>query len=249
MPESSSTAYDTLASETLPTHCIAKRIQPFASIDSTNNYALEHGEDGLVIVADQQTAGRGRLGRSWHSTPGMGIWFTVCFNSLVEGLTFASALAVQTTLAPRCETKIKWPNDILMQGRKICGILVESKNNRTALGIGLNVHQRTEDFPEELRQKAGSLESITGETWNRADLLRDILIALDQKVMLIKNGHFSEVLDEWACACGIVGQKIRAGEIEGIVENIDSIGALIVNTNSGTERILSGEIEILSGDQ
>ncbi len=249
MSEGSVTPFDLLAGEVLPTKCVAKRILPFSTIDSTNAYALEHGKEGLVIVSDQQTAGRGRQGRSWHSAPDVGIWFTVCFDGLVQGLTFVSALAVQEALLPRCSTKVKWPNDILLEGKKICGILVEHRNERTALGIGLNVHQVTEDFPEELREKAGSLESITGGTWDRCELLRDILIALDQKVMLIREGRFSDVLEAWATACEIVGRRIRTGTIEGVVEEIDSIGALVVQTDSGVERVLSGEIEILSGDE
>jgi BirA family biotin operon repressor/biotin-[acetyl-CoA-carboxylase] ligase len=249
MATNTSTPYDALASETLPTEFVGKRILAFSTIDSTNTYALEHGEDGLVIVADQQSAGRGRLGRSWHSAPGVGIWFTVCFDGLVQGLTFASALAVQEVLLPRCAVKIKWPNDILFEGRKICGILVEHRNGRTALGIGLNVHQRSEDFPEELRDKAGSLESITGESWDRSGLLRDILIALDQWVKLIREGRLEKVVDAWSRECNLVGQRIKSGEIEGIVQEIDSIGALIVRTASGIERVLSGEIELVSGDE
>jgi BirA family transcriptional regulator, biotin operon repressor / biotin---[acetyl-CoA-carboxylase] ligase len=222
---------------------------PFVTIDSTNTYALNQGSEGLVVIADQQTAGRGRLGRSWHSIPGVGIWFTVCFDGLVQGLTFASALAVQEALASRCPAKIKWPNDILLDGRKVCGILVEHKNNRTAVGIGLNVHQTRVDFPEELREKAGSLESITGESWDRCEVLSDILIALDKKVRLLKQDKFTEILESWAKACEIVNRRIRTDTIEGIVKDIDEIGALIVQTDDGIERVLNGEIEYLNGDE
>lgn len=244
-----STPYDVLVATSMSTKYVAKEIRHFSTIDSTNNYALEHGEEGLVVVADQQTAGRGRLGRSWHSMPGVGIWFTVCFSGLVQGLTFASALAVQEALAPKCAAKVKWPNDILLNGRKICGILVEHKNGRTALGIGVNVHQTLDDFPEELSEKAGSLESITGESWDRSKVLHDILIALDQKVMLIRQDRFSEVLEPWVKACEIIGRQIHTGTIVGVVREIDEIGALMVETNTGIERVLSGEIEFLSGDK
>lgn len=248
MTDASSTPYDMLTVEGLPATHIAKTIVSFAAIDSTNTYALDHGSEGMVVVADCQTAGRGRQGRNWHSAPGVGIWFTVCFDGLVHGLTFASALAVREALSPRCDARVKWPNDILLTGRKICGILVEHRNNRTALGIGINVHQRQDDFPEELREKAGSLESTTGEAWDRVTVLRDILIALDQKVMLLRQDQFSQVLRAWAEACGILQQRIRSGSIEGVVEEIDSIGALLVKTEFGIERVLSGDIEILSGE-
>lgn len=232
----------------LNTRRVGQKILAFNTIDSTNTHALEHGEDGMVYVADQQSAGRGRLGRTWFSDPGVGLWFTVCLDGLVQGLTFAGALAVRDAVIARCPATIKWPNDILVNGRKVCGILVEHRNSKTVLGIGVNVRQRIEDFPEELRERAGSLESVTGETWDRLALLRDILTNLDQKVMLLESGNERIVLDEWSEACDIVGHRIRRDTIEGVVQSIDEIGALIVETSTGVERIMSGEIEVLTGD-
>ncbi|MFP6583068.1 MAG: biotin--[acetyl-CoA-carboxylase] ligase [Candidatus Hydrogenedentota bacterium] len=232
----------------LNTRRIGRKIIAFNTIDSTNTYALEHGEDGTVYVADQQSAGRGRLGRTWFSDPGVGLWFTACFDGLVQGLTCAGALAVRDAIIARCPATIKWPNDILVDGRKVCGILVEHRNDKTVLGIGVNVRQRIEDFPEQLRERVGSLESLRGESWDRLALLRDILTNLDQKVMLLESGNERSVLDEWSEACNIVGRRIRRGSVEGVVQSIDEIGALIVETSTGVERIMSGEIEVLTGD-
>lgn len=232
----------------LDSQFVGRRIIPFNEIDSTNSYGLEHGLDGDVIVADCQTAGRGRRGRTWLSAPHAGLWFTVCFEGLKQGLTFAGALAVRDAIAHRCDARVKWPNDILLEEHKVCGILVEHRNGRTVLGIGLNVHQRQEDFPDDLIHRAGSLESITGKTWDRFELLRAILMRLDQKVILLESGGFARVRDAWAEACDIVGKSIRRDGVEGRVRGLDENGALIVDTPAGEQVILSGEIEIVTGD-
>jgi BirA family biotin operon repressor/biotin-[acetyl-CoA-carboxylase] ligase len=227
---------------------IGCRVIPFDTIDSTNTYALREGQLGDVIVADRQTLGRGRVGRTWFSEPGLGLWFTAVVAEPTEGLTFASALAVREAVADRCALQIKWPNDLLYKGKKVCGILVENRNGATAVGIGLNVHHRREDFPEELREKAGSLSSVAGGEWDRAALLRDVLNALDRKVMLLTSGGFETIRRDWADACNLIGRRIRNGALEGVVTEIDGRGAIILDTPSGVERIISGEIGFLDGD-
>ncbi|PCJ57124.1 MAG: biotin--[acetyl-CoA-carboxylase] ligase [Candidatus Hydrogenedentota bacterium] len=227
---------------------IARRLFAFDEIDSTNTYALENGESGSVILADSQSAGRGRRGRTWFSTPGKGLWFTVVMGEPFEGLVMAAALAVRDAIAPRHEVAIKWPNDILGSGKKCCGILIESQGDRTALGIGVNVHHVAEDFPEELREKAGSLASIFGGTWSREVLLLDILRHLDQKVMLIQQGHFEAVRKEWAQACNLIGRRISINNESGVVEDIDHRGALQLRTSQGTQTVFSGDITYLNGE-
>jgi BirA family biotin operon repressor/biotin-[acetyl-CoA-carboxylase] ligase len=239
------TVYDSLLSTPLNTQLVGRTIVPFDEIDSTNTYALEHGDDGTVVVADRQTAGRGRLGRSWHSAPSLGLWFTVALTGAPDGLSFAAALAVRDALAPRASLKIKWPNDLLCHGKKVCGILVEHRVGRTALGIGLNVHHRAEDFPAELRAKAGSLESELGGKWDRAEVLRTVLKELDRTIMLIRGGKLAELHRTWAQACALEGRRIRCGAIEGHVREIDHRGALIIETANGLEVIYSGDLEYL----
>ena len=217
-------------------------------VDSTNTYGLEHGKQGTVVVADYQTAGRGRQGRSWHSAPGLGLWFTVVFEGTWEGLPIAAALAVRDALAQRCSLQIKWPNDLLYGGKKLCGILIEQRNDRTVLGIGLNVHHAPDDFPPELRDKAGSLESEVGGTWDRCGILRDILTQLDGKVMLIRDQGIEPLRAPWVEACNVVGRRIQCGTHRGIVTDIDRRGALILNTSGGIETIYSGDITYLDGD-
>lgn len=242
---SGSSPYADLVRQPPSTALIGRKIVEFDVIDSTNTYALEHGGNGTVYVADRQTAGRGRLGRTWFSAPGLGLWFTVALEGLDEGLSCAAALAVRDALAPRVPLRIKWPNDLLCNGKKVCGILVEHRAGRTALGIGLNVHHQSADFPEELRAKAGSLQSEAGGNWDRAAVLRDVLTALDRTIMLLREGRFAEVHRIWAEACGLVGRRIRSGGVEGRVVRIDTRGALVVE-GSGMQQILhSGDIEYL----
>lgn len=235
--------------KTLPdTEIVGRKIVAFDAIDSTNSYALDHGEHGTVFVADRQTAGRGRLGRTWHSAPGLGLWFTVALDGLWEGVTFAAALAVRDALSSRCALRVKWPNDLLYGQKKLCGILAECRDNRTALGIGLNVHHAPEDFPPELRDKAGSLQSEVGGTWDRCAILRDVLTHLDGKVMLIRDHGLEALRAEWAEACDIVGRRIACGPHRGTVTAIDRKGALVLDTPEGTQTIHSGDIRYLNGD-
>jgi BirA family biotin operon repressor/biotin-[acetyl-CoA-carboxylase] ligase len=241
--------FHSLVDTPLETQIIGTTIELFYEIDSTNTWALENGKDGQVVIADRQTAGRGRLGRTWFSLPGVGIWCTSVLEQNDPGLTIAAALAVHDSISPQCSPKIKWPNDILLNGKKICGILVERKNGITAIGIGINVHQKKNDFPEELQEKAGSLEQITEHDWDRAELTRELLTQLDQNVMLIRQGKLDTLHDRWVDSCQLAGKTIRINDaLEGIVNHIDTDGAIVLGTPTGVQRIYSGDITILNGD-
>jgi BirA family biotin operon repressor/biotin-[acetyl-CoA-carboxylase] ligase len=232
----------------LKTALIGSEIRFFEIIESTNAYALDHGADGMVVVADRQTAGRGRHGRAWHSAASLGLWFSAAFSEPVEGLIFAGALAVRDALAPRCHASVKWPNDILIGGKKVCGILVEQRGQRMSLGIGINVRHRPEDFLEELRDTATSLEWATGEPWDVKALLRNVLEQLDRQVLRLKNGRHEDVQVEWANACDIVGRTVRCGTISGVVTSLDAQGALCVAATGGPYRIVDGTITVLNGE-
>lgn len=231
----------------LITHVVGSRVIVYETTASTNDCALRLGGDGTVIVAETQTAGRGRHGRPWHSVPGMGLYFSVAFERPVGGLAFAAPLAVRDAAAPFADASIKWPNDVLIGGRKFCGVLVETRQGRTAVGIGINVHHRTEDFPEDLRGRATSIDAATGGHCDRGELLRDVLTHLDAHVMVIRSGDGGRVFAEWAEACGAVGRRVRCARCEGVVEAIDRDGALIVGTVLGPQRVLLGEIVELEG--
>lgn len=238
---------DLLSIPPLNTEVIGGEILIFGQIDSTNEHALNRGGEGAVFIADKQTAGRGRHGRSWHSAPGLGLWFSIAFESPMEGLLFAGALAVRDALRPFIEVTFKWPNDVLAGGKKVCGILVEHRQARSALGIGINVRHRPEDFPEELREHATSLELATGHPVERCVVLRDVLHKLDGRVKLLQSGGLEELRREWAEACRLTGRRIRFEDMEGTVADIDSTGALIIATSQGRRRLISGAVTVLSG--
>jgi BirA family biotin operon repressor/biotin-[acetyl-CoA-carboxylase] ligase len=231
----------------LVTHIVGSRVIVYETITSTNDRALRLGGDGTVIVAEMQTAGRGRHGRAWHSRPGKGLYFSVAFDRPTEGLAFAAPLAVRDALASVVETAIKWPNDVLIDGKKVCGVLVEARQGRIVVGIGINVHHRAEDFPEGLRARATSIEAATGIHVDRGELLRDVLTRLDERVVAIRGGHIDQVFNEWAELCGVVGRRLRCASCEGIVQFIDTDGALVIASAEGPKRVMLGEIVELEG--
>ncbi|HIJ73145.1 MAG TPA: biotin--[acetyl-CoA-carboxylase] ligase [Candidatus Hydrogenedentes bacterium] len=229
------------------TTLVGSRILAYATVESTNDRALQTGGDGTVVVADCQIAGRGRQGRRWHSAPGLGLYLSVALDGPGEGLMFAAALAVRDALRPYCRTDVKWPNDVLAAGRKVCGILIEHKENLAAVGIGINVHHRHEDFPEEIRDTATSLAMAAKRPLDRAEILRAVLTELDKRVILLRAGGLEAIWREWADACALKGRKIRCGDAEGVVTDIEPSGALCLDTANGPTRLVSGEITVLNG--
>jgi BirA family biotin operon repressor/biotin-[acetyl-CoA-carboxylase] ligase len=227
---------------------VGSRILTFTEVGSTNDIALRTSGDGVVVVADVQKTGRGRFGRAWHSGPGLGVWCSVGLNGHLEGLMFAAALAVRDAVRPRCEPTLKWPNDVQLHGRKFCGILVEYRQNRTAVGIGINVGHTAEDFPSDLRDTATSLCRETGEQWDRTEVLEHLLSHLDRRVMALRHGGYADVLAEWRAACNIVGRRISCGPVTGVVRAVQSSGALEVQTDGGMAVVTSADAVIQHGE-
>lgn len=241
MPETA--AIPDLAVAPLETDVVGRVIRVYDCVSSTNDLALAQPEDGAVFVADRQDAGRGRQGNRWHSAPGLGLWLSVSLRMPPRGLTFAGALAVRDAVLPRVSLEVKWPNDLLCGGRKVCGNLVEHRGGWSALGIGINVGHERDDFPPELRDKAGSLVSATGLPWHRGALLHDVLTVLDRYVLRIRDGNYGLVRSAWARACDMVGREVRRGGVTGRVSGIDENGALLVRTADGMRRLETGELD------
>ena len=224
------------------TRIVGRKVLVYASVDSTNTTALRVGGDGTIVLAEEQTAGRGRLGRPWHSAAGRGVWVSVAFEGSSAGLPFAGALAVRDALAPQLPTRIKWPNDILAEdGRKTAGVLVEHRGEVSAVGMGINVTHQDADFPPELRGAATSVEMITGQPCDRGALLADLLEQLDRRVTALRNGGYAAIREEWAEACDIVGRRVRYRDTVATVQAIDGIGALVLATSEGSERLMVSE--------
>ncbi len=226
------------------------RVLFFECVESTQSLALERRRDGLVILADAQTAGRGCHGRTWHSAPGLGLWFSVVVEGPPAGLAWLGALAVRDgvrTGRPAAALEVRWPNDLFLRGRKVSGVLVEHRDGWSALGIGINVHHRPEDFSPELRDSAGSLEDLTGVPWDRAALLRRVLEALDRRVARLRAEGIEGIRAEWASACGVIGRTVRQEDIEGEAVALDEDGGLIVRAGAGLRRLTRGPIAFADG--
>jgi BirA family biotin operon repressor/biotin-[acetyl-CoA-carboxylase] ligase len=236
-------------------------IRRYSEVGSTNDIAAEYGArgaaEGLVVVAETQTAGRGRFGRTWHSPPGSGVYVSVLFRpeaELASMLTLAGGVAIceavrESTGLPAI---IKWPNDLLApEGRrKLAGILVEGiatgrRVEQTVFGFGLNV--RRSAYPPDLRGRATSLEEELGRPVEPELVLEFCLAALARRYEDLKQGRRAAVLDRWRelapDARGTRIEWVRDGEVvRGVSAGIDADGALLAETERGTERIVSGEV-------
>jgi len=227
---------------------IGRRTLWYDEIDSTSDVALSSAEDGIVVVAARQLSGRGRLGRAWHSPKGLGLYFSVGLDGHADAVGLAAALAVRDALRYECVLELKWPNDLLVRKRKICGILVEYRHERTALGIGLNVLHEANDFPPELRDTATSLRMETGRDYALPDLLDNILTELDRRVVALRGEGRSALIAEWAAACRIRGRRVRTATVEGTVTAVNGTGALVLDTEKGPCVVTAADLAIL-GDE
>ncbi|MDB6017409.1 MAG: Bifunctional ligase/repressor BirA [Pedosphaera sp.] len=256
---------DDLLSSLGNTKVVGRDIQVFEETTSTNDVVEKLARDGVkegaVVFAESQTKGRGRLGRKWISPARKGLWFSVLLRPplsplAVTQLTIAAATALfraiksQTGITP----EIKWPNDILIRGKKTAGILTElsaepDKVKHVILGMGVDVNLGAGEFPVELRKLATSLRIETGQRQNRAELAVKILQELDRDYDRICSGQFEALADEWEEYCSTIGQRvtIRVGErkIQGTAESLDTDGALLLRTQHGhLERIIGGDVTV-----
>ncbi|MCL5020816.1 MAG: biotin--[acetyl-CoA-carboxylase] ligase [Bacteroidetes bacterium] len=238
-------------------------IYRFGKIDSTNSYLLGLGDEGFpegtVAVADEQTDGRGRFGRKWESESLSNLLFSILLRpgflnrDEVFILTFSAAVAVAEALenVAGVSPELKWPNDVLLDGKKVCGILLESsfeasRLNYLVLGAGLNVNQSS--FPAEIRDKATSLSIITGRKFDREEVLSTILARFGSVYETLKARDFYSVMKRWRNRSKMFGRKIelRLADrvIEGILEEVTDDGAILVGTSSGLQKFTAGEITI-----
>jgi len=247
------------------TRIVGRDIQVFQETTSTNDVIEKLARDGVkegaVVFAESQTRGRGRLGRKWMSPSRKGLWFSILLRPdlrpvAATQLTIMAATALrrsldsQTGLSP----EIKWPNDILIKGRKVAGVLTElnaevDRVKYVILGIGVDVNLNSGDFPAELRKMATSLKAESGKPFPRADLAIAILRELDRDYARIIEGKFTEVADEWESHCTTIGHEviIRCGqrEIHGQAEALGEEGALLVRTEHGRlESVIGGDVTV-----
>lgn len=250
--------------EYMNTNFIGRNIHYFNSLSSTNTKAKEiaiQAKEGTIIVAEEQIRGKGRLGRSWTSPKGKGIWMSIILKPKVDPakvakITLIGAAAVNQGLKDiGIKSYIKWPNDIIIDGKKVCGILTEmscelNMINYVIMGIGINVNLGREDFDDELIDKATSLKEVVGEEIDRKKLLAYVLNHFEELYIPFKeSGDISKTIQVCRRESILIGKEVRIinGDTEksGKVLGIDNEGQLIVEHGDGSiEELFSGEVSI-----
>ncbi len=247
------------------TKIIGRDIRVFEQTTSTNDVieklARDGVKEGVVVFAESQTKGRGRLGRKWISPNRKGLWFSILLRPDMRPqettqLTVASATALRRAIVSetKLQPEIKWPNDILIGGKKVAGILTElsaelDKVRHVILGIGVDVNLDAAELSADLKKIATSLKIESSEKISRAELATAILRELDFDYGRICAGKFSAVADEWEEHCTTIGRNVTVQigdrKIRGRAESLDDDGALLLRTEHGhIERIIGGDVAL-----
>lgn len=242
----------------LKTRALGRHVFVFPSTDSTNRVALDMGRKGAphgqAIFAEAQTAGRGRLGRTWNSPAGKGIYLSLILRpkldlSQVSKLTLAAAVAVAETLEALGirSAQIKWPNDLLIKNRKVCGILTElvaeaDRVECVILGIGLNVNTAQSDLPPH----ATSLKLETGHDLDRNLLAAELLNRLESRLEQVTGPAWNKTRAAWNQRSAVKGKSVKVttlnDAVQGVAQDLDPSGALLVKTREGIKKVYSGDV-------
>lgn len=243
----------------LPTRFIGQRVLYYPRLTSTMDIARwearQKAPEGTVVIADEQTAGRGRIQRVWLSPKGSVSLSVLLYPSLTSlpYLVMLTSLAVVHAVEALTglKSQIKWPNDVLINRKKVCGILVESdvrgdKVNYAIIGIGINVNNTMADSPE-IAAIATSLRDEGGKEISRADLIRQLLIDIEKLYLTLPDG--SHIYDEWREKLVTLGKRVRvqSGQtvLEGIAESVDADGRLLLRHPDGTvTRVIAGDVSL-----
>ena len=249
--------------DSLQTKFLGQSIQYFSSVESTqvkaHALAKEGAPEGTVVIADHQSGGKGRLGRTWHSPEGTGIWMSILLRPKLElhrcpQLTLLAAVASVEAIRELTDlpVMIKWPNDILLHGKKICGILTELNAeadciNYLIMGIGMNVN--TPSFPGELQDIATSLAIEKKQNVTRVPLIRRLLEKLEELYVLYLEDGFGPIKSRWESYALSIGKQVTIrrmhSTMSGLALGIDDQGVLLVQDENGqVEKVYSADIEI-----
>lgn len=231
--------------------------------DVAKEMAKEGADEGTVVVALQQNRGRGRLGRLWLSPSG-GLWFSIILRPQINPteaskITLLAAVAVAKAIGElyQLHALIKWPNDVLISGKKVAGILTEASAELNklifvVLGIGINANVDVGDFPHNLLMPATSLSAELKEEVDLSSLLEGCLKHLEAEYALFKKEQFEKILDQWRKLSAILGKEVKVASpsetLVGRASDIDQSGALILQLDSGEKRVVQvGDVSILQG--
>jgi BirA family biotin operon repressor/biotin-[acetyl-CoA-carboxylase] ligase len=250
-------AYDLSAiQDGLRTAAIGRTIHYQDAVDSTNDVAIALAQKGAghgtVVLADAQSAGRGRRGRRWHSPPGLNVYCSVVLrlsrrhNRYLTVIPLASALAVADAIAETAglQCRMKWPNDVLLGEKKVAGILCESAGGADAplvvVGIGINANGRSDDFPADLASAVATLSAERNVPVDRAALVSTLMNRLEDRMELLTSRTLPELLAAYRSSCATLGQYVRAQlseteVVEGLAESVDADGSLHIRLTHGAD--------------
>jgi BirA family biotin operon repressor/biotin-[acetyl-CoA-carboxylase] ligase len=245
---------------------LGKSILRLTQVDSTNAYAAglakEGAREGTVIIAGMQNAGYGRMNRHWVSPKG-GLWLSIILRPNIAPkdapvLTLMGACAVVKTLKSTLglDAKIKWPNDVLISGKKVCGILTEMRTLENGidfviLGLGINANFQVTEIPKDMRNTATTLTAECGEDISVGEVLRSLIVDIDCLYDTLLSQGSESIIEMWKRTSDTLGQHVRItavkDSIEGTAVDVDGSGALIVKTGDGEfKTILAGDCMYLS---
>lgn len=247
----------------LKTSIMGRDIHYFKETESTNTIAMEIAnmvEEGTVVIAESQTRGRGRMGRKWLSPEG-GIWLSIILKPRIKPwhvsrITILTGVSVAKTIRSYAlDARIKWPNDILINEKKVCGILTEleaeiDQVEYCVVGIGIDANVDIEVFPEETRENSTSLRKELGKHINRGEFVQRLLEEIEKEYMKLQRSEFPSILDEWRAMSATIGEWVKittsSRTIYGEAIGVDNDGALILETGEGKlEKIVAGTCEHL----
>lgn len=254
-----------LVTNGLKTKSIGKRVVHFARTASSNDEAerlARAGEkDGTAVIAEEQTAGKGRMGRVWHSPKGKGIYLSIILRpplppARVSFLTLCSAISAVEAIRGCADLRafVKWPNDVLVSGKKVCGILTElgteaDRINHAIVGVGINANQDAPDLAG--LPAATSLKIERGEEVPRLELTRAFLESMDGNYALLRAEEYGKIIDRWLDVSETIGKRILTQSLsgerwEGVASGLDEDGCLLLRLDGGmTKRITGGDVTIL----
>jgi len=246
----------------LDTRLIARKIYSFQTVQSTNaiatQLAMTRAPEGTLVIAEQQTRGRGRLGRQWYSPRNTGLYCSLILYpkihpTLAPGISIMTAVALAETIVSYddIDIKIKWPNDILISGLKVAGILTElaaeiDRVEYVIVGVGVNINQQRADFPDDLKETATSVRIGAKEKIRRVEFLQRFLANFEKEYLAFKKSGLREARKKFLKYSILQNQeiKLKMGRktITGMVLDVDQFGRLVLDTRDGIMSVNSGEV-------
>lgn len=226
-------------------------------MDEVKSLAKKGAQEGLVVIADNQTKGRGRFNREWLTTPGQDLTLSILFTPSLKKLhmlNMVASLAIQDTVSEMTEMQaaIKWPNDVLLENKKVSGVLIETilssakKVDFAVMGIGLNVNLNPVEM-EGIKQSATSIRNISGTPTDKYKVLSKLLRHIDQRYQLVLEGE--DLCIDWSSRVSTIGNKVKVSNgskiISGYAVALDSIGNLIVQTKREKVTVTAGDVTLI----